>query len=340
MRPLDSQIARQLPGTDRGTQPFWSADGRFLVFSADGKLKKIEASGGLAQTIADGGSPSGTWNKDGVILRRPGSAGNVFRVSAFGGAETPATTLDQSRGETGHDSPQFLPDGRHFLYHVQVLNLNTTGCSMSVRSTHPTVTPLLKTDSHATYAAPGYLLYLRSNTLVAHPFDANALRLTGEPIPIIERVDYNNISRRGAFSVSATGTLVYRSPEETQLVWFDRSGRDLGAVTPLARYANPALSPNEQRVAVDRVDPETGTTDIWVIDLVRGTRSRLTFDPAQDQKPLWSPDGNRVLFLSNRGGKASIYQKAASGAGQDEESGVSLQHRRICTTGRRTAFLI
>ena len=317
VRTLDSLLARRVPGTDRAVQPFWSPDSRSLAFFVEGKLKKVAVSGGLAQTIADEGtSQSGSWSKDNVLLFKLGGQGNLFKIPSSGGVATPATTLDASRGETAHTWPHFLPDGRHFLFHSQSRQPEYDGVLHVGSLDSTTTTPLGRTDSHAVYAL-GYLLYLRANTLVAHPFDAGGIRFVGEPVGIADKVDYNNITRRGAFSVSDTGTLVYRPLGDTQLAWFDRNGRDLGSIGPLARYGNPALSPNETRLAVDRIDPETGTADIWVIDLERGSPSRLTHDPGQDQKPLWSRDGSRIVFASNRGG-GGFYQTSASGAGEDQ----------------------
>jgi Tol biopolymer transport system component len=319
VRPLEARVARKLPGTDGLVTPRWSSDSRFLIFLADGKLKKIDVSNGVIQTLTEEGSAQspGASAAAGVILFRLGR-GNVFQVPASGGASTPVTTLDQSRSEVTHDLPQLLPDGRHFIYHAQSTRAEYDGIIYAGSLDSPGVTPILTSDSQAVYAPPGYLLYMRSNTLVAHPFDVKSLRLTGEPVPVVDKVDYNNLTRRGAFSVSNTGTLAYRSPAETQLVWFDRSGRALESIAPLARYGNPALSPDEQRVAVDRVDPETGTRDIWLFDLARSGRSRLTVDAAQDQQPIWSADGQRLIFMSNRGGQTGFYVKSVIGAGQEE----------------------
>jgi Tol biopolymer transport system component len=145
-------------------------------------------------------------------------------------------------------------------------------------------------------------LYLRANTLVAQPFDAESFRVTAEPVSVAQQVDYNATSRRAAFSVSQTGVLAYRQIGETQrLTWLDRAGRALESIGPPGYYLNPALSPDEKRVAVARLDPETGAQSIWLIELARGIASRFTFDRSWDDRPLWSSDGTRVVFESNRG---------------------------------------
>ena len=319
IRSLDSLAAHQVAGTiDLGSQPFWSPDSRFVGSYANGKLKKFDLAGGLPQTLADAFFQTGTWNGDGVILFKPNRDGGLYRIRAAGGPATPVTTLDHARGETAHDWPHFLPDGRHFLYlanstqpeHDSVLYVASLDAKDRVR--------LLRSDSHAVYAPPGFLLYMLGNVLVAQPFDAGALHVTGEPIPIAEQVARNPDSRRGAFSVSQTGVLAYRPVGETELVWFDRSGRRLERIAPPGHYSNPALSPDEQRVAVTRLDPQTETPEIWLIELARGLASRFTFGPASDDMPLWSPDGSRIVFKSHRSKVWSFYQKASSGTGPEE----------------------
>ena len=291
MRTLDSLLARRVPGTDRAVQPFWSPDSRFLAFSVEGKLKKVAVSGGLAQTIADDGTTqSGTWSKDGVLLFKLGRHGNLFDPSS-GGAVTPATTLDASRGETAHTWPHFLPDGRHFLYHSQSTQPEYDGvlCVGSLDST--TTTPLGRTDSHAVYAL-GHLLYLRANTLVAHPFDAGGLRFAGEPVGIADKVDYNNITRRGAFSASETGTLVYRPLGVTQLALVRSKRRDLGSIGPLARAATRSVS---KRDAAGGGSYRSGDRHGGHLGDRPGARQSLTTPttgtgPETALVPRWEPD--------------------------------------------------
>jgi Tol biopolymer transport system component len=327
MRPLDSLTAQPLPGTEEALYPFWSPDSRFVGFFAGGKLKKIEAAGGPVQTLCDAADGRGaTWNADGVIVFSPGDGQPLFKVSAAGGAPAPLTALEQSRGELSHFHPHFLPDGRHFLYLVISSRQEHTGIragSLDSRESKP----LVNTDVNAAYAPPGYLLFLRDRTLMAQSFDADRLEITGEPSPatevwVAEGVDrLGGGSRYALFSVSGTGVLVYRSgtSESSQLSWFDRAGQQLGTVGPVgANYSVPWLSPDERRVAFSASAPQGGSGDIWFIELARGTLTRFTFDPAPDLSPLWSPDGGRILFTSERDGTPNLYQKAASGAGAEE----------------------
>ena len=321
-RALDSLTAQPLPGTEEGSAPFWSPDSRFIgFFVTGGKLKKIEVSGGPAQTLADIQSAAGgTWNRDGVIVFARSYADRLYRVSAAGGAPTPVTTLDESRKESGHLSPYFLPDGRHFLYFVRSAQRENTGIYVGALDSKATKF-LVNTDASPAYAPPGFLFFLRERTLMAQPFDVSRLQVTGEPFPIAEQVGFNPGIGRAFFSVSETGVLVFLSniSTNTQLAWFDRGGKQLAQVGTLAQQNYPRLSPDEKRLAVSRVDVQAGSADIWLIDLARNnTPSRFTFDPANDTFPIWSPDGSRIVFASNRDGIANLYQRLSSSAGNDE----------------------
>jgi serine/threonine protein kinase/Tol biopolymer transport system component len=321
VRAFDSLMAHPLAGTEEAAYPFWSPDSRFIGFFSGGKLRKMEATGGPVQTLCDAPEPrGGTWNADGVILFAPKVADALYRVPAAGGTPVPVTTLDRSRKEDSHYHPQFLPDGRHFLYHAYNPQRENTGIYVGSLDSKETKL-LLNTDVSAEYAPPGYLLFLRERTLMAQSFDADRLELRGEPFPVAERVDRLGVGVRYAlFSVSQTGVLAYQSgsSSNTQLTWFDREGKQLGTVGPTAGYNVPWLSPDEKRVAVVRPEPRGENSDIWLIELSRGTLTRFTFDPAGDFNPVWSPDGSRIAFSSDRDGIMNLYQRAASGAGNDE----------------------
>jgi serine/threonine protein kinase/Tol biopolymer transport system component len=319
IRSLDSLVAHQL-ATIAGGQPFWSPNGRFLGFFADGKLKKIDLAGGVPQTLADSQEPRGAWNRDDVILFKPHSDGGLYRILASGGPATLVTSPDRSLGETAHDWPQFLPDGRHFLYLARSTQPEHDSVAYAASLDSKDRIRLFRTDSQVVYAPPGLLVHMLGNTLVAQPFDASTLRVTGEPIPIAEQVERNPArgSRRGAFSVSQTGVLAYRPTRDTELVWFDRRGRRLEKIAPSGHYSNPALSPDQRRVAVARVDPETGIRNIWLIELARSVVSRFTVNASAEDMPLWSEDGSRILFKSYRGAGWDFYQKASSGTGAEE----------------------
>jgi serine/threonine protein kinase/Tol biopolymer transport system component len=313
IRPLNSVTARELPGTEGG-QPFWSPDSRFLIFNATRILKKIEVASGATETL--GPVPfalAGTWGREGVILVGRASGGQILRIPLQGGPTTPVTTLDPARGETSHMWPQFLPDGRHFLYRAEGARREPSEPNLYVGSLDSaTRTAVAAIDSQAVYAPPGYLLFVRRGALLAQPFDAQTFRLSGEPVTIAEQVRLNDDSRRAAFSVSDTGVLAYQAPLETQLQWVDRQGRMVSTIGLPGRDTNPALSPDGRRLAVSRPDPVSGVRDIWVIELGTGVASRLTVN-ATANSPLWSPDGSRVIFKT----LSAFMERAANGSGAD-----------------------
>jgi serine/threonine protein kinase/Tol biopolymer transport system component len=318
IRPLDSLTAHMVDGGESGVQPFWSPDSRFIAFAAAGKLRKVSAAGGLAQDLADAGSAQGgTWSRHGVIVFRQ-AHGTLHRVPAAGGPSAPVTTLDVSRGEIDHFWPQFLPDGKHFLFQARSTQAEHDGVVYVGSVDSPERIALFTADSHAVYAPPGYLLFMRSDTLVAQPFDADHLRTTGEPIPVAERIEINTDTRRGAFSVSPAGVLAYRPIAETRLEWVDRSGRPLATVGPPGHYRNAALSPDEQRLAVARIDVDTGAPDIWVIELARQSMWRLTSHPLLDDMPIWSRDGRHIMYRASREGRLHFYRRPSAGTGIDE----------------------
>src|SRR6185436_12600068 len=224
---------KPLAGTENGVQPFWSPDSRFIGFYAGGKLKRIDVSGGPAQTLCDTRTTTGgTWNRDGVIVFTRNAGEGLYSIAGTRGTPAPVTVLDKSRNETFHSWPYFLPDGRHFLYVARSAQREKSGIFVgSLDSKEPRL--VLNVESAAAYAPPGYLLFVRERTLMAQPFDADKLQLTGEAVPVAEQVGLNVGNARAQFSVSETGVLIYRSfvsGGNTQLVWFDRAGKELGRV--------------------------------------------------------------------------------------------------------------
>jgi Tol biopolymer transport system component len=315
LRPLDNVAAHLLPGTDGALSPFWSPDSRYLGFFASGGLRKIDVAGGPPQALTEAlaGVGSGSWSRDGVIIFSPSFGGALWKISQSGGAPTQLTTLDRARGEFAQVNPSFLPDGRHFLY----LAVRSAGsstdrwvCTGSLDSNGTNC--LLQADSRAVYVPPGYLLYLRAGTLLAQPFDAGRLLITGDAVPIANSVQ--------AVSVSANGMLAYTAgtSRDTELQWFDRSGKNLGTVGQPADYSSPALSPDGTRVAVGIQGAGAGARNLWIFDLKRGTPSRFTFDPVDEFNPLWSRDGSQILFTSAQQGARDVYQKSADGVGDSE----------------------
>ena len=321
LRALGSLEARPLAGTDGSAQPFWSPDSHSVGFFANGKLKRIDVSGGAVQTVCDVPSNySGAWGRDGTIIFSRAVASGLYRVPANGGTPAQITTVDPSNNEIEHIWPYFLPDGRHFLFLARNAQPENSAIYVGTLDSKKT-TRLLQVHSSMVYAPPGYVLFVRDSTLMAQGFDADTIELKGDAFLVAEHTVRVPITGRAMFSVSETGVLVLRPGDinNNQLIWFDRTGKQLGVLTPPGGYNAPALSPDEKKIAVTRSDTQTGAApDIWLIDLERGTQIRLTTDPAGDCCPSWSPTGDRVTFLSIRNGATTIYQKSSNGTSLEE----------------------
>ncbi len=318
VRDLDSQTAQPIPGTDDAQAPFWSPDSRFIAFSDNSSLKKISVSGGPVQTISTSQAlGGGTWNRDGVILFAPATLGErIFRVSAAGGSPTPVTVLDPQR-ENADTWPSFLPDGKHFLYLTR--SPNPTSGEIHVGSLDSKETKqILNLTTFALYAPPGYLLFARAGTLMAQPFDADRLEFKGDAVPIAQGVQFSALNGRAAVAVSDNGVLAYRlvpSAGQLRLVFADRKGAEQQLAAPPHAYRNPRLSPDGQRIAVTI---DEGGSQEWLLDISRGTLSRLTFEGNYNGGTAWTPDGKRITFGSDRAGPRNLFWQPADGSGAAE----------------------
>ena len=311
-------------GTQGASSPFWSPDGKTIGFFAEGKLKRVELAGGQVQIICDApNGRGGAWNSAGEIVLSPDALGGLSRVSAQGGSPVELTKLDSARGESSHRWPVFLPDGKHFIY----LTANFSGkievnaiFLSSLDSTEKRL--LVHTGANASYAEPGYLLYLRDKTLVAQRFDRRTYVLSGEPQVLNDEVLFFPQVMRAVFAASGANIVVAQTGKGahlSQLTWYDRSGKQVGTVGKPGWYNNLHLSLDGHRVATDETDPDGRNIDIWVHEPARDATTRLTFDPALDQTPVWAPDGKTILFSSNRGLNFRLYLKNADGSGTEAE---------------------
>ncbi len=346
VRPLSSLTAQPLAGTEGANFPFWSPDSRRIGYFANGKLRKVDAAGGPPQTLCDAtAGRGGTWNEDDVILFSPGVTHELQRVPAAGGTPSVAVPFDAQLGDNGHRWPQFLPDGRHFIFWVRSTHgADSTGIYLGTLGAKEHRL-LVRNDSGAAYAS-GHLLYVREQTLVAQPFDPRKLQLTGEAVPLAEGVGVNGGIYRGMFSASQTGVLSYFAGESVAgwpLAIFDRNGKPGGPIFPESqRYTWPRFSPEGKRLAVAMIEGSGANKDIWVIDLQRGTRTRLTFEPSAEDYPMWAPDGARIYYGSNRKGQFHIYSRATNNLGGEttvlETSGVEEIVMSISRDGRYLAY--
>jgi Tol biopolymer transport system component len=329
---MDSLEVRPLPGTEivgpAAPPPFWSPDGRFVAWDAGGRLKKLDMSGGLPQTLCDlpigSVAVGGSWSLSGDIIF--GNFGGLLRVRETGGAPSPITALDPSRKEEFHLLPTFLPDGRHFVYlRVSPTSPELSGTYIGTLDAKPEAQSAERLMPYAvgmTYAAAadsgrGRLLFLREGTLMTQPFDAKQLALAGDPVPVAERV--GSFRDGGFFSASANDVLVYRSADaDFQISWFDRQGAVSSRVSEPGGFRGVALSPDGARAVASRTDPQDAAkADLWLFDLARGAGvSRLTSGSGIVEFPIWSPDGNQIVFTF---GNSQLRQKLASPEGDDKE---------------------
>jgi serine/threonine protein kinase/Tol biopolymer transport system component len=316
VQPLNSPTAQPMAGTEFAGYPFWSYDSRYVGFFANGKLQKIDANGGPPQTLCSvNGARGGSWNQDNVILFTPNTNTGIFKVSAAGGTPVPVTTPD-TKSETSHRWPEFLPDGKHFLFWVEKSGAEENGIyAGSLDSKQYKL--LVHSASSGAYAAPGYLLFVRDGALMAQKMNLKKLELEGDATPVADQVAVNNSTYRSIFTVSKNGTLLYLGSGQTsgsRLNWYGADGKELGAaVADPALYSQPALSPDGKRLAVSI---ESGSqADIWIIDLQRQTKTRLTFGPGRSSWPVWSPDGRWIYYS---GAQGYIYRRAADGTGTPE----------------------
>jgi Tol biopolymer transport system component/tRNA A-37 threonylcarbamoyl transferase component Bud32 len=320
-----SQEATSIANTEGANFPFWSPDGRSIGFFADGRLKRVDTAGGPVQTLCDAPTGrGGSWNKDGVILFTPsGQLGTgLYRIAATGGTATQITFPDRDHGEDSHRWPLFLPDGIHYLYLAMDLSGRKLASSIYLGSLSSNEKRLItQATANVAYAQPGYLLFYRNQTLFAQHFDTKKFQLSGEPVPILTELQYLPRIARAVFASSESGLLVAQKGGDTavsQMLWFDRRGQEIGVASKPGVYGNLNLAPNGKFVAADAMDAGSQNTDVWTYDLATDSAKRLTFDPAIDSTPMWSPDSSRLVFCSDRAQRFNLYLKDATGAGDDK----------------------
>jgi len=321
IRSLDAPAGQPVPDGENAFFPFWSPDGRFVAFfTGDGKLKRVDASGGSLLTICDAErGVGGTWNRDGTIVFAPAPTSPLFRVPAGGGLPVAVTKLDASRHETAHRYPHFLPDGRRFLYMAANLTApqNNPANAVRVGSLDGTEDrPLVPFASNAAFASD-HLLYARDGTLLAQRL-GKRLEPIGEPVPLAQRTLGSSWANFTNFSVSQSGLLLYAPifAPPSQLLWIDRGGKQIGSVGEPAVFLSPRLSPDGRRVAVDVFDPARNAMELWLYGADGRGAAKFVFGPGNHGAPVWSPDGRRIAFASDRkakGARPDIWVKPVDG---------------------------
>jgi len=342
IRALDSDTARSLDSTDGAATPFWAPDSRSIGFFATGQLKRLDLDGGSVRTLADAAfSRGGTWSTAGTILFAAGSAGSLNAVPAVGGNTVVVTRVERPR-QTGHRFPHFLPDGRHFLFYSvgdaegRGVYLGTLGSTDTQR--------LFDADSAAVFAAPDRVLFAREGALWAQRLDLPSLRPTGPPVPVSTQLALNaDLFGDVALSETAAGLIAYRAAAgKRQFKWFDRTGRQIGALggPDEGQPAGPQLSPDGRTVIFRRT--LGGNTDLWSIEASRSVLRRLTSDAARDYDAVWSPDGDRVVFNSDRKGVLNLYETSLSGGSASAETLLleTSEHKNTCDWSADGRFIL
>jgi Tol biopolymer transport system component len=324
VRPLESMAAQPLAGTENGTYPFWSPDGRQIGFFASGKMLKIDAGGGAAFTICDAPEGRGaSWSSRGVIALTPTTQAGLSRVAAAGGQAAPLTEIDPSTKETTHRYPWFLPDGNHFVYVAASHNLGVKdevhGIYLSSLDDPKSRRRLVPARSNA-QVSQSTLLFLRDQFLMAQRMDPKTFDLVGDPFPIGESLQYDGNYFAGPFSVSRNGVLAFRAGAVTRrsLVVVDDRGGTLKELGEPGLYDRARVSPEGRRVAVTLTDEGSGNEDIWVFDVERGSRTRISFGDVPDRNPVWSPDGTKIVWQSGASGNGDLYVRSSTGSGAEE----------------------
>jgi serine/threonine-protein kinase len=320
LRPLDSLEARPIAGTEDAVSPFFSPNSQWVGFFASGQLKKVSISGGAPVTICNASNLYGgaTWGPDDTIIFAPISRFGLYRCSAAGGTPQVLTTLDSTKEEISHRWPHFLPGGKAVLFNVAG-GPNWDQWPIVVQSLETGERRVVvDAGTHARYVPTGHLVYARTGTLMAVPFDLERLEVTGSAVPILEGVRMT-LEGTVEYGFSELGSLVYipgpTGEPQRRLVWLDRRGVEESLAAPLRNYSIPRLSPDGQRIAAHI---SGNSIDVWVYEIAGQTLTRVTFE-GSNQFPIWTPDGKRVTFRHTGGGARNIWWKPVDGSGTEEQ---------------------
>ncbi|MDX1643980.1 MAG: protein kinase, partial [Thermoanaerobaculia bacterium] len=322
VRRLDESRARLLQDTEGAAYPFWSPDSRSLGFFTDeGNLKRIEIAGGPPTVLAEApNGKGGSWGADGTILFAPAHNTPIHRVPAGGGEATAVTEMVD--GDVSHRHPRLLPDGESFLYleRTRVEGANTESQLVRASLDGESEEKILLRSPAAAEFASGHILFLHEETLMARPFDVASGEFAGDAAPLASDVTLISVgSAKGLFSASDNGVLVYGTGQNrpgTRVVWFGRSGGIDSSLDEITRFLDVSLSPDDEFAALGIIDPVLGSQDLWIYEIERNLRTRFTFDQGNDSSGVWSPDGSRLAFASDRGNDWSVYVKSLSGVGE------------------------
>ena len=301
LREMDELEATFVEGSEGASGPFFSSDGQWIGFFAGGQLQKAPTDGGSPIVVADtseSGDFGGAWEPDDTIIYSPGYSSGLHRISSSGGEPDVLTSPDSASGELGHWYPHLLPDGDTLLFTVYASPLERIRTDSLSLTTGERRT-ILDAATFVQYVPTGHLIYpAPTNSLMAVPFDLTTLEVTGPATPVLEDVVFGS-DANSQFSFSGDGAFAYVPAStlaaEQMLVWVDRDGTVRPVTEERRRYAQPEFSPDGQRLAVRIEDPRS---DIWVLEMERGTLTKVTFNEGLENSPLWTPAGDRLLFAS------------------------------------------
>jgi serine/threonine-protein kinase len=318
LRAMDGFEAKAVPGTEGATAPFFSPDSQWIGFIAGGSLKKVSASGGAAVTIGEAPGAFGqgaSWGDNDIIAFQSTTLGGLSQISAAGGAAQQLTTLD--KGEGTHRWPEFLPDGNTLLFGASPNNAIWNNAQVAAYSLGTGERRNLVQGVSPRYAPTGRLIYAQAGTLMAAPFDAKRLEVTGPPVPVVEGVLQSPIAGNAQYAFSAaTGALVFVpggvQGSQSRLVWVNHNGMEQPLPAPARAYLYLRLSPDGKRM-VARVSEQE--SHLWTYDLARDTLTRLTFEGNVNSTSAWTPDGKRIAFNSDRAGPLNLFWQLADGSG-------------------------
>lgn len=326
VRSMTTSSARALAGTEGAQYPFWSPDSRTIAFFASGKLLKVDVGGGTPFTIAEApSSRGGTWNSDGIIVFAPDQSKGLFKVPASGGTPVELTKLDTTMKELTHRWPVFLPDNDHYLFFAR----GSLGGFGGPERDHlclgalskPEIRRVLPAISDALYA-DGMVLYVRETSIVGQKLNIESGTVTGDPITIVQDIQYTPRWSKGSFTISANGVLAYQpggQESRSDVILVDKDGTVLHHIGRLDLMFKISISPDKKRLAMDLLDAQSRNIDIWIYDIERGVKTRLTFAKEADLSPIWSPKGDRIAYTKGLGGETALMTQSISGSGQEEK---------------------
>jgi len=323
LRRLDSPDATVISGTEGAAYPFWSPDSRYVGFFADDKLKKVAVAGGPPVTLCGANNmKGGTWNEDGVILFAPSHDSGIYRVSSAGGDTALVVPLPEGGDEDSYRHPRFLPDGKHFLFLARVTAGTESGPRVYMGSLDGSEPKRITNSTTAAEYSAGNLLTVREGILLATPFDPDTGELGESGVPLVEDIlVVSSGAAVGVFSPTINGMLVYQVSTGTTdrgLEWAGPAGGQLGSLGDPGDLFRPRVSPDGTQAVVEVTDPETEATDLWLVDLETGLRTRFTFDPGEEREAIWTPDGRDILYTARVDSTYRIMRRPVEGTGGAE----------------------